>query len=170
MIGYSQRFSSKEIFFDERNTAGLIYYLDDIYRQTNFGSRSGTCYMLRKERNRPPIHDENAVCVDGFSHQELQEAFNTFKYFICYDVHTLYSMYASLCGCLSVVAPIDGVSRKQWCPSEDNRYGVAYGMDDIEYARTTRPLLLEKVRNSFAENQRNADKFAQLCQDHFGKS
>lgn len=139
---------------DELHCAGelqVMHLRNDIYSKTNFGSRSGTCYTLRKGKDRKIVHDlDNSVCIDGLSHRETAKVFNKTETFISYDPYTLYSQYAAMCGCTSVVVPLDNKTRDEWQPTEALRIGVAYGFDDIEWARATAnqvaPLFVERER------------------------
>ena len=50
----------------------------------------------------------------------------------------MYSRYAALCGCIPIVVPIEGVSKQEWHPEKELRYGIAYGSGDVEWALQTR--------------------------------
>ena len=101
--------------------------------------RQGSCYMMRKGTGRSLVHSlEDSICVDGLSHAELAEIFQTTKYFYSYDELTLYSQYAALCGCISVVIPDKYKTRDEWVSTHPiSKYGIAYGMDDIDHAIKT---------------------------------
>ena len=57
----------------------------------------------------------------------------------------MYVYYAVLCGCVPVIVPQKGVSADEWRSGNDFKYGVAYGEDEIEWARSTAPNLLEII-------------------------
>lgn len=125
----------------------VLWVRDEIYKQTNFGERKGVCYMLRKGKNRKIIHDtENSILLDGRSHDEVAKAMNECEYFISYDMETMYSQYAVLCGCKSVVIPEKGVSKDEWQPKKEFQYGIAYGFDDIEEAEKTKHLVYDVLK------------------------
>jgi hypothetical protein len=75
--------------------------------------------------------------------------------FISYDPLTFFSIMAALCGCISVVYPRDELTKKDWinttAASEyakskglDNLYGIAYGLEDVQYAIDTLHLVKDQ--------------------------
>lgn len=119
---------------------------EDVYFQDNFGKREGSCYILRKGKNREIIHElTNSVCIDGKKHEEIAKIFNKVEYCISYDTYTMYSLYAVLCGCKSIIVPEHNITKKEWSPEIELSYGLAYGFDDLEYAEKTKTLLIEKL-------------------------
>lgn len=106
--------------------------------------REGICYVVRKGRNKQTteIMDrlKGAVCIDNYSSVDfLIDVFNKYEQFISLDDHTLLSLIAAKCGCVSIVVPTNGVSGEEWRKNDAflYKYGVAYGFDDIEYALCT---------------------------------
>lgn len=131
------------------NELRILHFMTSIYRQTNTGERSGTCYLVRKGKNRFPNDGRHAndIQVDNLGHQERAEVFNRCKTFVSYDAHTMLSKYAALCGCQSIVIPLPNTPASEWLPNEADRYGIAYGHDDIERAKETLPLLKSHMEN-----------------------
>lgn len=117
----------------------FVFDINKHYTDDKNYERNGSCYMLRKGSNKNITHDlTNSICVDNLAHAEMAETFKKSKYFYCYDELTLYSQYAALCGCISVVIPDKGGNRDVW--EEKNpagRFGVAYGTENIEHAINT---------------------------------
>ena len=72
-----------------------------------------------------------------------------------------------MCGCDSVVIPPSGLKKTDWKNSIEDTYGIAYGIDDLERARKTRPLMLDYIKNQNNSNIENAHKFVQLCESYF---
>jgi len=92
--------------------------------------RKGTAYIVRKGHNRNIVHNlENSILIDGKSNREIADIFRSVKTFISYDPTTLYSNLAILCGCQSIVIPIDGITKSQWYKTSLN-HGIAYGFED----------------------------------------
>lgn len=117
-----------------------LYFEEEPPRQ-----RTGTAYCLRKGSGRKITHDlSNAILIDGMKHHQIAEVFKTVKTFISYDTYTTYSQYAALCGCDSIVIPMEGVPIGDWMPQLEDRYGVAYGFDELDFARSTRHLLRDR--------------------------
>ena len=70
------------------------------------------------------------------------------------------SIIASLCGCTSVVKKIHGLNFNEWVNGDPfNKYGVAYGLEGIEYANKTRHLLLPHIIKMYNENETNVLNF-----------
>jgi len=150
------------------NLLKTVYIRDDIYQQTNAGPRSGTCYILRKGKGRPIEHSlENSVLVDDLSHRELAAVFNRVEMCISYDTYTLYSAFAAMCGCTSVVVPQPGMTKEDWYPDERDRYGQAWGFDDVDWARRTAPLLLPHLKAQEREANASVGQFAEKCRQYF---
>jgi hypothetical protein len=165
---YQKAFDDPRLNPDPGNLLRVMFVLDDIYRQSNFGPRSGTCYILRKGRGRTLVHDSaESLLVDDLSHRQLAEVFNRVEACISYDTYTMYSLYAALCGCLSIVVPEDGVSKEQWYPDPADRHGLAYGFDDLEHARATRHLLLPRIKAQEHEANASVLEFVTKCRAYF---
>jgi len=109
--------------------------------------RIGTAYCLRKGNGKELQHDtSDSILIDGLTHQEVSSIFKKVKTFISYDTYTAYSIFAVLCGCESVVIPDEGVLVGDWYACESDRYGIAYGLDDINRAKQSAGLVLDHVR------------------------
>jgi hypothetical protein len=150
------------------NLLKTVWVRDDVYRQTNFGPRRGTCYILRKGAGRPMVHDmHGSILVDKMSHDQMAKVFNRVQTCISYDPYTMYSMFAALCGCDSVVVPEPGVTREAWYPDPRDRYGLAYGFDDVDEARRTRPLLLPHLKQLESDANDSVREFVAKCAGYF---
>uniref|UniRef100_A0A6C0B8Z0 NAD-dependent epimerase/dehydratase domain-containing protein n=1 Tax=viral metagenome TaxID=1070528 RepID=A0A6C0B8Z0_9ZZZZ len=153
-------------------------YINPCISQHNFEERSGICYALRKSVwHRNPINwysEINGVPIENayllphsLTHSEFSEIFNKYKVFICYDPCTFLTIMAAICGCISVVYPWDGLTKLEWitktgCVSNyleakglDNLYGIAYGMDDLQYAINTLHLVQEQWHDIVKFNIKN---------------
>lgn len=150
------------------NLLKVIHLRDDVYRQTNFGPRQGSCYILRKGKGREIVHElKDSILVDRLSHHELAALCNRVETCISYDAYTMYSQFAALCGCVSVVVPEPGVSRAQWYPDPRDRYGVAYGFDDVDAARQTQALLLPHLKAQESAANSSVASFITKCANYF---
>jgi hypothetical protein len=170
-------FFYQEAFDDAAVTHGraerlTLTWFHDAYRCTNEGERSGSAYMLRKGKGRPIAHDLNdSILVDDLSHEEKAAVFNRVKYFYCYDLYTMYGLYAALCGCIPIIIPDPGLPKEAWTPSEQDRYGIAYGEGDVASAVATRPKLLERLHQVRAEEDAMTLRFVGRCRAlHAGNS
>ena len=120
----------------------------------NLNTRKGTCFTIRKAlqiHGKIPrvVHPPSALEITRL-HTQLDciKIFNQHKYFISYDSLTFLSVIAALCGCISIVVKVNGLSKKDWLDTnaasdylritgEHMLYGVAYGADDIDNAINT---------------------------------
>ena len=152
-FNYELKFEKKPDKINKIYKLLTCLYLSPEIKQTNYGSRSGTCITFRKKNmynsNIKYIHPiESFEITAEHSQDDYIQFFNHYEYFISYDQLTFINIIASICGCISIIYPIDGVSKYEWLKMTalwpylkannlDNIYGIAYGMDDIEYARKT---------------------------------
>ena len=148
----------------------LSHFDHDLYRQYNFGVREGDCYIIRKGSQRADLPNTFAgPIIDGLKETEIVEIFNKCKYCYCYDTQTFYASIAAVCGCIPIIIPEPGKTKKDYL-NESEMYtpGLAWGtsQDEIEYAINTRQELLNRL--DFTERNRiGTDSFIQLALQHF---
>ena len=167
----------REIFNDwELNPEGkqvLLPYFDlELYKRTNYGSRKGKCFIIRKGRGRtdlPKIFD--GPVIDDLPEKEKVNLFNSCEYCISYDTQTAYSQIASLCGCISIVIPEKGKTRNDYDLPKDNsgmKY-VAFGFDNNEIEKAISNV--DSVRDWFekinVDSYSQAKLFVEYCNEHF---
>ena len=132
--------------------------------------RSGLCYMVRKGSYRDiGIDLSTAIRLDGLTHEESAKIFKRSTQFICFDPHTAYSQFAALCGTQSVVVPEPGVTAEQIYYRDSERYGIAYGFDDLPRAMETVPLIRETMQRDEVEALKSVKRFAEDAQAFFRK-
>lgn len=150
-------FNSELKFYKNVNCIGSVYkMLPLVYINPKFYNwekkRNGkTCFTYRKSfyhKEIYQIHPQDAFDIENASIDSCIKYFNEFTYFISYDPLTFLTTIAALCGCISIVHPVDGLNKLSWLKTLyvypyllyknlDNLYGVAYGMDDIKWAQDT---------------------------------
>lgn len=151
----------------------FLWKVNPTYRNENRPDRQGVCYTVRKgyEKFRiPETEDPNAIQIDGLSHTEINQIFNNCSVFYSYDEATMYSQFAAIAGCLSVVIPGQYKTRQDWASAHElARYGVAYGLHEQEYihAQETRGLLLEMLRHKEVESIETVRRFVTLTGERF---
>jgi predicted O-linked N-acetylglucosamine transferase (SPINDLY family) len=115
--------------------------------------REGYCHIIRKahkfHQSLEYIHpNDSLLLADDLSEETLIHILNTKEYLISYDPYSYISTIAALCGCVSILAPMKNVSKDQWFKTmstskilkkhgEKKFKGIAYGLEEIEYARDT---------------------------------
>jgi hypothetical protein len=122
--------------------------------------RRGTAFCVRKGKGRALLHDTaSSILIDGKPHAEVAQILRSVRQFISYDPYTQYSYLAAIAGCDSIVVPPQNTTREQWKPSVEDRYGLAYGFEDLDFARSTRPQALERQLSLERESARSARDF-----------
>jgi hypothetical protein len=175
------RFGADEMFFRVGEISDLphvtggapdlfLWRINPVYRNEGSVERKGACFLVRKGADKPRIAEtEGAIPIDGLSHEEIAAIFNRCEIFYSYDEASFYSQYAALCGCLSVVVPGLYPSRDEWVwHHPPARYGIAYGLDDLEHARATRHLVIELLRSLEAAGVDTVRRFVTLTETRFG--
>ncbi|WP_303839195.1 hypothetical protein [Selenomonas ruminantium] len=170
-------FSYREFFNDYKVNPECrllkLYNFDfDLYRNYNKTERNGICYIIRKGNKRKDIPKKfDGPIIDDLSEKEIVDVFNNSKYSFSYDTQTFYTTIAAWCGCVSIIVPEEGKSRNDYVGDDDNMYGIAYGEseDELEYAKNTRKLLVEKLNGFKEKNNVSVDNFILECKKKFGR-
>jgi hypothetical protein len=121
--------------------------------------RSGYCHIINKKTPENAIFTEyNSVDITNYTNfKELGDLFNKYEYFLTYDDATYYSIAAALCGCKSIII----TQNNEYTPEQYKnlfpifKYGVAYGLTDIQYANDTIDLVYKHIN----ELTKAADKY-----------
>lgn len=148
----------------------FLWQINPVYRNEGRADRSGACFLVRKGADKPRIpQTKGAICIDGLSHAETAAIFNRCEVFYSYDEASFYSQYAAICGCLSVVVPGLYSSREAWVKEHPPaRYGVAYGLDDLDHARATQDRAIELLQAQEAAGLDSVRQFIALTEARFG--
>lgn len=127
----------------------LNYFRDYGVPRTHFD-----CFTYRKRADvLTPIathHSANAIEISfNTSDEELITIFNICERFYSYDTQTHLSVLASLCGCDSIIISDQGESRSAVMDATPAfKYGVAFGVEEIQHARTSRNQLRTFLEDS----------------------
>lgn len=146
----------------------FVLALNSAYNAIEVGAREGSCYMMRKGLGRTLVHDlAGSIQVDGLDHEELAAVFRKTKYFYCYDELTLYSQYAALCGCISIVIPDQFKTRAEWVKNHPiSKYGIAYGLDDVNHAVETQGKVAEYFQDLEKESRETVSRFVEVTDNY----
>ena len=169
-------YTYRDVFIDktlnpENRKLYLAYFDLDLYKKTNFGYRSGKCYIVRKGKNRTDLPKSfDGLVLDDLQEKEKVKVMNECEYCISYDTQTSYTAIAAICGCISIIIPEPGKTWDDYRGKGENHYGEALGFDrnEIEYAKKTAPKVIERYQNLNAAGVRAAEKFAEECKSYFG--
>ena len=154
------------------NELKVIYYPIDIYYDRKAKRDIEYCYLVRKGKDKPVVHNNDAVPIDGLSHSETADIFARSKNFICYDDYTAYSIFAVLAGCASFVVPGDGRTISDWYPKEEDRFGIAYGFSEEQrlWAENTKAKVYEHVVKEHERSLKNVQICIEEISEFFSSS
>ena len=79
------------------------------------------------------------INLQGKSHNELVDIFNTTKYFYCYDPCCFLVIMALMCGCIVIQHPFLGLTEDEWVYTIglESLDGIAYGYGKLAHAEAT---------------------------------
>ena len=127
------------------------HYLNPIfYIYNNDDARNKTCYLIKKGKlihsTINYFHPKNSINIEDLTLEEIANVFNKCKYFYIYDLKTMYTIYALLCGCIPIIYPLKDVSKEEHFKTtifyNDGiiyNKGIAYGnsQEEIDFATNT---------------------------------
>jgi hypothetical protein len=91
--------------------------------------------------------------------------------FVSYDTMTYHSIQAALCGCISIVIPDANISKEEWVQKAPiNKYGIAYGLNDIAWAKQTMHLVRDHLESLEQECDQLIKNYIQDCYAHINKN
>jgi hypothetical protein len=160
-------------FFDyagKGNYKGVLQTLyTDFETFRNHGlQRSGSCYLVKKGKVTTRMHDENSVLLDNHGDWEnIACLLNTKEILYCYDNATYWSALAALCGCVCLVIPDGTKTPEEWHACfPQNKFGVAYGSDELHHARQTLSLVAGHIQGMEQERLKSVKNFVAEITNH----
>jgi hypothetical protein len=143
--------------------------------------RNGSCYLFKKassfHKKIKLIHPSDALMIDNLSNEEIINIFNSKEYFYCYDPYSFYDSIAALCGCIPIIYPLEGTNKLEWLKTKaifqaylnksDNVAGIAYGIDDIEYAKNTLQNVWKEKREVIEFGEKTVNNFIDKVDKYF---
>ena len=134
-------------------------YINPNFKNLNLFRKNEWCFTMRKYHYHKEInilHPQNSFEITK-NHKQYDyfQIFNNFKYFISYDPLTFLTVISALCGCVSIVYKTEGLTEYEWLNTLsvtdyikykgiNKLYGIAYGIENIEYAMSTLNLVQEQ--------------------------
>lgn len=149
----------------------VVHFPFELYNEVgslNLSDRYEVAYCVRKGRMDGSVDVQSAICIDGLSHADASAILKRAKYFYSFDPYTAYSSFAALCGAISVVVPPTGWNKDDWYPDETDRYGIAFGLTDLEWAVSTRHLVLPTLKERELEAKQEVKEFVDDACHFFG--
>jgi hypothetical protein len=155
-----------------------LIIIPPIFKNTNSGRvKNSCCFSIRKGNHMRKtitlMHPQNAFEITRHhSHTDLFEFFNNFEIFVSYDPITFLNIMAVLCGCVSIVAPMPNMSKDEWLKTTagygylssnkiNGYYGIAYGQEEIEWAKLTIHLAKQQWDDILTYNTKFYDSFVE---------
>ena len=155
-----------------------LIIIPPIFKNINSGRiKSSCCFTIRKGNNMRKgfmqIHPQNAFEITRqHNHSDLFEIFNKFETFVSYDPITFLNSMAVLCGCVSIVAPMPNMSKDEWLKTTagygylsshkiNGYYGIAYGQEEIEWAKSTIHLAKQQWDDIISYNHKFYESFVE---------
>ena len=140
--------------------------------------KDSSCFAIRKgnhmrKKGFDMIHPSNSFEIEiKHSHSELLHFFNTYETFFSYDPITFLNIMAVLCGCISVVVPMPDMNKDEWLKTTagygylsshniESYYGIAYGFEELEWAKSTIHLAKKQWDDIIAYNNTFFESFVE---------
>ena len=150
-------FKYSSFFEYDGNYDGLLTtsYVDyDTFNNRQLCRDIESCFLIKKGGISECVHPANSVNLSP--HQNnwdyMSEIFNRSKYFYCYDNECFWVGLAALCGCITVVCPNTTITFEEWANHfKFNKYGIAFGLDNLQHAVDTLPLVFDHFK--FIQNE-----------------
>jgi hypothetical protein len=158
-------FNSDNKFYNNETLFGTVYktlttiYINPLINNYNDPSRKGYCHTFRKTQFHKKLkyaHTPNSQEIKR-EYKVIQciSIFNKREIFISYDPLTFLNIIAAMCGCISVVIKIDGLTEIEWLKTTaaypylkannlNKIYGIAYGLSEVGWAKNTLHLVKQQ--------------------------
>lgn len=168
-------FTYRSQFNDPRlNPEGRILHIfhfdKELYKQTNFGRRQGNCYIIRKGMNRKELPTAfDGPIIDDLRETDKVKILNQCEKCYLYDTQSFYASIAAICGCIPIIVPEPGKTKKDYVKPEDKVCGRAYGdtEEEIQYAIQTRDDVMKQVDEMLSDNEKQVTSFIKTCKEYF---
>jgi hypothetical protein len=146
-----------DMFYDGLKEKNILYIREtklNIFKNYNLERTHDACFTYRKNNHLrdslPIVHPKDSIEIPHImADEELVNIFNSCKRFYSYDTESYLNELAALCGCESIVVPNPNAKIIK------DRYGVAYGVDNLKYAKSTLDTLIQTLENT--ENTQNVN-------------
>jgi hypothetical protein len=165
-------FYHDELWYDGLRDKNILTVREtklNYFKNLNLERDTEACFTYRKKHhevsNLNIIHPPDAIEIPfTISDEELLQIFNKCKRFYSYDLETYLNVIAVACGCESIIVPYKDVTKEE---AKIIKYGVAYGLDDLEHANRTTDLLLAEMNQTDKDQYEQTDQMIKLILKHF---
>jgi hypothetical protein len=163
-----------------RESLGILHIKwtrTDLFRDWKNPRNQWFAHIIRKGAFKKPFdlktrrHPPRSQFLDDILNTGLEKAatvFNNVRVIVCYDSESYWAFCAALCGCIVVIVPTPGVSRREfWKNYQKRKYGIAYGWWDLPRAILTRNRILDSIKDEEQINQQNIHAYLKIVEDYF---
>jgi hypothetical protein len=144
----------------------LDYHLD-LYKNQNRDRIGKYCHLFLK--NTPTDAEEIIKQLNSFDISDyksrgcfeyLAQVFNEYEYFLTFDDKTFHTVAASMCGCKSIILGEKNIIPEEFRKQNPiQKYGVAYGFDDLNWAEETIDLVTNNIKNLIESDNKSIQDF-----------
>lgn len=136
--------------------------------------RSGRCYLIKGDeyiKGQPVYHTAADTNIDNYwaytgdRMEYLSDVFNKHEIFFTYNTQTFISVLAAMCGCISVILPHPNSSQEKLNKFPQNKYGIAYGFENIKHSIDTMHLVKGNLESCLRNNTDHLKNFISDCHD-----
>lgn len=149
------------------NKLTMYDYHLNIFYDKKVNRNKKYCFILNKktpENYLEIINNFDATYLGDWKtnggYEFLFEKFNEHEYFLTFDDKSFYSTAAALCGTKSIILTDNDTDPKKY--REQNpiqKFGVAYGINDIEWAENTINLVRDNIEKLQIEDEKTINNF-----------
>lgn len=160
----------RDEFYDGVKECNVLTVADtkvDYYKDLGLKRDIDSCFLIKKGNDYAHVsknyHPERALQINNHTDAYFLEVFNRCKRFYSYDYNTYISIIASLCGCESVIVPINGIDVNKFRKNNPERiYGIAYGLEDISNCTSSDLLRKQMELNEQYQYEKTKDMFLKI--------
>jgi|LakMenEpi03Aug12_release.lakeMendotaPanAssembly.Ray.scaffolds.fasta_scaffold128763_1 hypothetical protein len=138
----------------------------DIFKNTNKLRDISECFLVKKGGMSKQYHSNNAINLAHYQHnwEATAELFNRCEKFYCYDNECFWVTLAALCGCTVIVIPNTDLTSHEWKTHFPyNKYGIAFGIDELEWANNSKHLVLQNCLDHQIEDLKSVKVMINKC-------
>jgi hypothetical protein len=149
------------------NTLTVLDYHLHLYKNQNRDRIGKYCHLFLK--NTPTdaekiIEEFNSFDLSDYKSrgcfEYLAQVFNEYEYFLTFDDKTFHTVAASMCGCKSIILGEKNISPEEFRKQNPiQKYGVAYGFDDLDWAEKTINLVSDNIKSLIESDNKSIQNF-----------
>ena len=155
-----------------------LIIIPPIFKNINSGRvKNSCCFSIRKgnhmRKTITKMHAPNSFEITRHhNHSDLFEIFNKFETFVSYDPASFLMVMSVLCGCITIIVPMPNMNKDEWLKTTsvysyldihkiNGYYGIAYGKEEIEWAKSTIHLAKQQWDDIISYNHKFYESFVE---------